>query len=209
MNKSENILVIAPHADDEILGCGGSIAGHVHKGDNVIVVIATNAHNGDPELFSKENIDMVRNEALNAHKILGVKKTIFLDFPAPALDSYPNYKISLSFNNIIKEFKPSVLYLPHPGDLHLDHKSIYESSLVSARPNELYSIKEILCYETPSETEWTSMQDGVYFKPNYFNNITHFFEKKIEAMKCYKTQLKSYPHPRSIEYLEGIINDPY
>ena len=203
---SNKVLVIAPHADDEVLGCGASIAGHVYQGDDVKVVIVTNAHKGDANLFSKDSIDIVRNEALMAHSILGVQDTIFLDFPAPRLDSYPNYKISLELSKIIKDFNPSILYLPHPGDLHLDHKSTYRASLVAARPQNCCSISEIYCYETLSETDWSPMQGDEFFKPNYFSDITIFFDKKIQAMECFSSQLKDFPHPRSlknIEYLAG------
>lgn len=197
------IIVVAPHSDDEIIGCGATIAKHIKQGDEVVVVIATNASLGAPELFSADTVNHVRNEALEAHKILGVKQTLFLDFPAPALNAYPEYKISLALSKIFDEFCPMHLYLPHPGDIHQDHKAIYRAALVAARPQGTHKIRNIYCYETLSETEWTPMHEKP-FVPNHFVDVTDVFHKKEEAMNCFKSQLKQFPHSRSIETLEAL-----
>lgn len=197
------ILVIAPHADDEVIGCGATMAKAISNGDEVYVIIATNANIGAPELFDKKDIENVRQEALDAHKHLGVKKTFFLDFPAPSLNAFPEYKISIELSKIISDLKPNILYIPHPGDLHQDHKAIYRASLVAARPQGDYSIKEIYCYETLSETEWAPYQEKSFI-PNVFNDTSDYFEKKIEAMRFFKSQIKEFPHTRSIETFEAL-----
>ncbi|GHT77964.1 PIG-L domain-containing protein [Bacteroidia bacterium] len=199
----DKVLIIAPHADDEILGCGATIAKHVSKGDEVFIIIATNAHVGAPELVTKEGIINVRNEALNAHKFLGVTDTIFLDFPAPALNSFPEYKISLAFSKIMKNIRPTILYLPHHGDMHQDHKAIYRAALVSARPQGENKILSILSYETLSETEWAPMQEKAFI-PNCFIDVSSTFDAKLKAMSYYKSQLKQFPHSRSIEAIEAL-----
>lgn len=211
-----NILVIAPHADDEVLGCGGIMAKYAEQGDKVFVIIATNAHLGDSDMFSEEGIIQVRNEAKEAHKLLGVEKTYFLDFPAPRLDSYPKYKISVELNNIMNEVKPDILFLPHQGDLHTDHKQIFLSALVPARPIER-KLKEIYTYETQSETEWAAPYSAEVFFPTSFEVLSeNHLRKKMEAMKCFKSQLKESPNPRSIDKLEalakyrgGVVNEKY
>jgi LmbE family N-acetylglucosaminyl deacetylase len=199
----EKVLVIAPHADDEIIGCGASIAKHVLKGDEVNIIIATNASIGAPELFSQEYIEKIREEALMAHKYLGVKNTFFLDFPAPALNAFPEYKISISFSEIIKNIQPTILYIPHPGDIHQDHKAIYRSALVSARPQGDNIIHSIFCYETLSETEWSPSQEN-FFIPNCYIDVSNAFNLKLEALSCFKSQLKRYPHPRSLEAIKAL-----
>ena len=204
MIKSNTVVVIAPHADDEVLGCGATIARHVSEGDKVVVAIMTNANIGAPELFSSDYIDMVRSETKLAHKILGVSDTIFLDYPAPMLDQFPSYKISIKISKILDKYKPKYLYLPFPGDMHLDHRVVYQAALVAARPQGDYSVKNIFCYETLSETDWSPTINNEYFAPNYFVNITDFFDKKIEAIKCFSSQLKKSPHPRSIEALTHL-----
>lgn len=197
------ILVIAPHADDEIIGCGGTIAKAVNRGDEVYILIATNANIGAPELFNEEAIKKVRSEALNAHKYLGVKETYFMDFPAPALNAFPEYKISIEVSKIINKVKPNIMYLPHPGDLHQDHKAVYRASLVAARPQGNYCVEEIYCYETLSETEWAPYQEKSFI-PNVFIDVTEFFEHKLEAMRFFKSQIKEFPHTRSTETFEAL-----
>lgn len=200
MNK---VIVVAPHADDEILGCGATMAKHVYHGDEVIVIIATNAFIGAPELFTENRVKSVREEALNAHNIIGVKETIFLDFPAPALNAFPEYKISIELSKLFQKFNPTHLYLPHPGDIHQDHKAIYRSSLVAARPQNNLKIANIFCYETLSETEWTPLHEKPFI-PNYFVNVTEVYEKKNLAMLCFQSQIKEFPHSRSLQALEAL-----
>lgn len=197
------VVVIAPHADDEIIGCGATIAKHVAEGDEVAVIVATNAAVGAPELYTQERIDLVRSEALEAHRFLGVRETLFMEFPAPALNAYPEYKISLGLSELFAELKPDFLYLPFAGDMHQDHKAIYRAALVSARPRGEHIIENIYCYETLSETEWSPMYEK-YFVPNHFVDVSEFFQKKLEAMAIFKTQLREFPESRSLEALEAL-----
>jgi len=197
------IIVVAPHADDEIIGCGGTIAKAISQGDEVYIIIATNANVGAPELFNEEAIAKVRGEAIKAHEYLGVTKTFFLDFPAPALNAFPEYKVSVALSKIFNEVQPNILYLPHPGDLHQDHKAVYRASLVAARPQGNYTVEEIYCYETLSETEWAPYQEKAFI-PNVFNDVSDFFEQKIEAMRFFESQIKEFPHTRSTETFEAL-----
>lgn len=200
MNK---VIVVAPHPDDEIIGCGATIAKHIDNGDEVTIIIVTNASVGAPELFSLGSALSTRQEAINAHSFLGVKETVFFEFPAPALNAFPEYKISLEIGKIFLKINPTHLYLPHPGDIHQDHKAIYRASLVAARPQGEHKISNIYCYETLSETEWAPMQEKP-FVPNHFVDVTNFFSKKIEAMKYFDSQIKKFPHSRSIEAFEAL-----
>jgi LmbE family N-acetylglucosaminyl deacetylase len=200
MNK---VIVVAPHADDEIIGCGATIAKHIKNGDEVYIIIATNASKGAPELYNEELIERTRNEALNAHNFIGITKTYFLEFPAPALNAFPEYKISIEISNFFNKIQPKILYLPHPGDIHQDHKAIYRASLVAARPQGSYIIEKIYCYETLSETEWTPIQERP-FVPNHFVDVTDTFEFKCKAMSYFKSQIKEFPHSRSLETFEAL-----
>lgn len=200
MNK---VLVLAPHADDEVLGCGATISKHIEQGDEVKIVIATNASKGAPQLFTDSDIDFVRKEALQAHNILGIKETIFMEFPAPSLNAFPEYKISLELSEVFDKFSPTHLYLPHPGDIHQDHKAIYRAGLVAARPQGEHKINNIYCYETLSETEWTPYQE-MPFVPNHFVDVSDVFINKIESMRCFTSQLREFPHSRSLEALEAL-----
>ena len=203
----KNILVIAPHADDEVLGCGGTIYKHHLNGDKVYVAVMTNASNGAPELFSEKDINNIRNEALKAHKILCVAQTLFFDFPAPNLNQYPLYKIADKISFLIKKYKINTIYIPHRGDLHKDHESIYDASLVAAKPLPSQSVNKILVYETLSETDWSDTVSSSVFVPRYFNTLQKsVLNKKIAAMKCFKSQLKDSPNSRSLENLKNLAS---
>lgn len=200
------ILIIAPHPDDEILGCGGVIAKEVDKGNEVFVTIITNGHLGAPELFKKEGTEKVRREALQAHKYLGVKQTFFLDFPCPRLDTVPSYKISIALSEIVRDKKIDTIYVTHRGDIHKDHKISFEATLVAARPINNNPVKRIYAYETLSETEWAPPYGDDNFIPTVFEDISGYMEKKIEAFKFFTTQVNEFPHPRSVKSIENLAN---
>lgn len=203
---NENVLVIAPHCDDEILGCGGVIAKYISEGCPVYVAIVTNGNLGAPEIFPKEGTEKVRSEALKAHKLLGVEDTFFLDFPAPKLDSIPAYKLSIEINKLITKYEITTLYIPHRGDIHKDHRITYEASLVAARPVNGCSVKKIYAYETLSETEWAPPFGDDAFIPTVFEDISGYIDQKIEAFKCYGTQIKEFPHSRSLQMIGSLSN---
>lgn len=201
----KNILVVAPHADDEVLGCGGTIAKHIRANDKVYVAIMTNAAIGAPELFDNNTLQAVRAEALESHKTLGVAETFFYEFPAPQLEQYPQYKIAGVLNTLIKDKQIDVMYIPHKGDLHLDHGVIYNASLVAARPLPGQTVRHIYAYETLSETEWGHPTVEAVFIPRYFNVLSNDdFASKVKAMECFSSQLKAFPNTRSIKAIEHL-----
>jgi len=193
------ILVLAPHADDEILGCGGLISKYSSDGHEVFIAILTNASIGAPEIFSENGIKVIREAALKAHKLLNVKETIFLDLPAPQLDQYPMFKITDQIKALVKKYTPDIFLIPHKGDVHIDHKVIHDAALVAIRPISRHKIKKILVYETLSETEWGDPAGSDYFKPNYYLDISEHIENKKKAFSFFASQVKLYPHPRSLE----------
>lgn len=197
----KNILVIAPHPDDEILGCGGMIRRSILEGDQVYVLIATR---GNPAMYSDEKVENIRKEARKAHAQLGVKETVFLDFYAPELDTTSQAAISRHFSEAIKRLKINVLYLPHRGDIHHDHSAVFSAGLVAARPVGNYSIKEIYCYETLSETEWAPPFGDDAFIPNAFMDVSEVFKDKLDALSCFKSQMRPFPGSRSLEAIEAL-----
>jgi N-acetylglucosamine malate deacetylase 1 len=198
-----NILIVAPHPDDEILGCGGTIMKLSYAGARVIVLIVTR---GKKELYSDERILNVRNEARNAHRILGVTETRFLEFPAPDLHLVSFAEISGAISEVVKLFDISALYLPHHGDIHSDHRVVFNAGLVAARPVHGNPVKRIYSYETLSETEWAAPSCDNAFIPTHFVNISEHFASKVEAMKCFKSQLREFPNPRSLKAIEALAN---
>ena len=196
-----DVLVIAPHPDDEVLGCGGTIAKYVDNGDDVYVAIVTK---GCEPLFSAEQVESVRNECLKADRFLGVKETIFMDFPAAMIENVPRYKFNEAFIQLVQKIKPDVVYIPHRGDMQLDHKMVVDAAMVALRPKYQHVVKKIYAYETLSETGWDIPNVTNEFIPNVYNDISKFMDKKIEAMQMFKTQLSAYPAARSLRAVEAL-----
>lgn len=196
-----NILIIAPHPDDEILGCGGTIAKHIANGNDVFVAIVTK---GCKPLFSDDSVEQVREECREADAYLGVRKTIFMDFPASMLEEVPRYKLNEAFIKLIQDIKPEMVYLPHRGDMQLDHKMTVDAAMVALRPKYKHTVKKIYAYETLSETGWDVPNVENEFIPTSYNDIYGFLDKKIEAMKIFKSQIAEYPNPRSVESIKAL-----
>ena len=199
----KKILIIAPHADDEILGCGGAISKYSKQGMNINVLILTNANIGAPEIFSSKEIKKIRIESKIANDFIGTKNLFFENLPALVLCQYPVYKISNVICKYLLKIKPEVVFIPSSNDIHSDHKTIFKASKVALRTNEKRSnLKKILSYEVLSETEWNEEEKS--FNPNYFINLRKSdVNRKIKAFLKYKSQVKKFPHPRS---KEGILN---
>ena len=198
----KKVLIISPHADDEILGCGGFISKYSKQNYYISVLILTNANKGAPEIYSPQEIKNIRKEATKANKLIGTKKIFFENLPAVNLNNYPIYKITDIINRYIKEINPEIVLIPSSNDIHDDHKIIFKASKVSTRPNKKSSVKKILSYEVLSETEWN--EEGKPFNPNYFVRLKKTdISNKVKAFLKYRSQVKKFPHPRS---KEGIIN---
>ena len=195
------ILIIAPHPDDEILGCGGLVSKYSGEGRKVYVLVVTR---GTPKLYSEERIVNVRREALQAHTLLGVTETVFLDFHAPELDITSQAEIAGSISSIIQRFAVDTIFIPHRGDIHSDHRVVYNASIVAGRPVAGSTVKNIYAYETLSETEWAAPFGDDAFIPTHFVDVSDTFDKKLEAMSCFKSQLKPFPNTRSLEAIEAL-----
>lgn len=196
-----NVLIIAPHPDDEILGCGGTIAKHTAVGNLVHVCVVTR---GKLPLFNDEGVKIVREECSAAHKYLGVKETVFLDFPAAMLEEVPRHELNDSLCKVVQRIKPEEVYIPHRGDMQLDHKMIVDAAMVALRPKYEHVAKRIYAYETLSETGWDIPNTVNEFIPTVYNDISGYLDQKLQAMRFYRSQLVPYPNPRSIESLEAL-----
>ena len=198
----KKILILSPHADDEILGCGGFISKYSKLSYQINVLILTNANKGAPEIYSTREIQKIRNESKQANKLIGTKKLFFENLPALNLNNYPIYKITNVINKYVDDINPEIILIPSSNDIHDDHKIIFKAAKVSLRFNKKSNLKKILSYEVLSETEWNENEKS--FNPNYFVSLSiSDLNKKVKAFLKYKSQVKKFPHPRS---KEGIIN---
>lgn len=192
--KQLKILVIAPHPDDEVLGCGGTIAEYSKQGNEVYLLIVTKAYRPD---WSAAFLKNRSKEIAKAGKILGIKQTLLLGFPTVKLDTVSQKTLNDKIQEVVNKIRPQTIYIPSGMDLNRDHRIVFESALVAARPKPGSSVKRILTYEVPSETDW-GQPLGV-FLPTVYEDISKELPTKLRAMAAYKSELKSFPHPRSLE----------
>ncbi|MDO4198874.1 MAG: PIG-L deacetylase family protein [Erysipelotrichaceae bacterium] len=195
------VLVIAPHPDDEILGVGGTIAKRAANNDEVYVCVVTK---GYAPLFDEKIIEQSRVECRKADKSLGVKETIFLDFPAVMLENVPRHEFNEKISEVINSIKPDEVYIPHRGDMQIDHQMVVDAAMVALRPKYEHKVTKILAYETLSETGWNIPNTTNEFIPTVYEDISEYLNSKLEAMKIFETQLAEYPNARSIEALKAL-----
>lgn len=195
------VLVFAPHPDDEIIGVGGTIAKRAKVGDEVYVCVVTKAQ---PPMFSAELVEQGRSECRKADAQLGVKETIFLDFPAVMLETVPRYEFNGKFCEVIQRIQPDEVYIPHRGDMQLDHKMVVDAAMVAVRPRGNCYPKRVYAYETLSETGWNIPNTVNDFIPTVYEDITDTFDKKLAAMNVFQSQLAPFPAARSIGAIEAL-----
>lgn len=197
----KKILVIAPHPDDEILGCGGTIIRNIAEGNEVYVCIATK---GCPPLFKPERTEENRRDTIKCHKHIGIKKTFFLDFPAAMMETVERYELNGKLLDVVSEVQPDEVYIPHWGDMQKDHQMVADAAMVALRPKYKPQVKCIYGYETMSETAWNAPNVQNEFIPNVFIDISEYLEKKKEALAFFKLQVSAFPDARSLEAIEAL-----
>jgi len=188
-----NVLVIAAHPDDEVLGMGATIK-KLSKAKNKIH-LAVITEGASAQYKNKKMIESRKNACKKSAKILGISSIDFLGYPDMKLDTVSHLEINKKIEKIIKKFKPKIVYTTPAHDLNLDHKIVHDSVLVATRPQS--GVKEVLSYEIPGIVKKPN-------QPNVFEDITLELKYKIQAMKCYKSELNRYPHSRSLKAIESL-----
>ncbi|MCG3773186.1 MAG: N-acetyl-alpha-D-glucosaminyl L-malate deacetylase 1 [Nitrosomonadaceae bacterium] len=188
------VLVVAPHMDDEALGVGGTIARHVKGGDDVHVCCV--AHRVYNHQYDEKKNRVEIQCAQQAQAVLGYKELRFLNLPDERLDVCLQ-DIIIPLEGYLKEAQPEVVYINHRGDNNQDHRAVFQAAMVALRPASNPGIRRILCYETPSSTDQAPALPETAFLPNSYINIESYLEKKIAAWRCYQTEMRAFPHPRS------------
>jgi LmbE family N-acetylglucosaminyl deacetylase len=200
------VLVVAAHPDDEVLGCGGTIARLAREGHEVYLSIV--AEGMTSRSASRAASDPVQVETLHARareaaKLLGVKETFLHSLPDNRLDSVPLLDVVKIVEALVAQTSPERIYTHHPGDLNIDHQIVSRAVLTATRPMAGSPVREIYEFEVPSSTEWAFQQNGD-FRPNTFVDISQTLELKLQAMACYESEVRPFPHPRSPEALRAI-----
>jgi LmbE family N-acetylglucosaminyl deacetylase len=200
-----NILVVAAHPDDEVLGLGAAIRRHINSGDVVDCVIlgeGMTSRAKTREESDKNALNDLHYQTLKAAEIIGFRNIFFSGLPDNRFDSIDLLDIVKEVDKHIQSLKPEIIYTHHYGDLNIDHRKTFEAVITASRPIAPYSVKEIYCFETPSSTEWNFKYGDNAFKPNVFIDVEDTLSAKLKAMECYKSEIRDYPHPRSIKALE-------
>jgi LmbE family N-acetylglucosaminyl deacetylase len=198
----KNVLVVASHPDDEILGCGGTIAKHINQGDKVHLVFMTDGVKSRLN-FSSEDLKKRMDAAKAVQSFLGVSSSFYLDFKDNRMDSHSLLDIVQKLEEIITKLKPKIIYTHHYNDLNIDHQITHNAVMTSCRPMPDFSVREIYGFEILSSTEWSTTQKS-FFKPNYFVDITNYMNKKLQAANLYKEEMHKTPHSRSIKHIEVL-----
>jgi LmbE family N-acetylglucosaminyl deacetylase len=186
-------LIICAHPDDETLGLGGTIKILNKKKADISCLVFTEGESAREK--SLRRIKDRENQSKKASKILGINQIQFLRYKDQQLDMVPVVELAQKIELKIKKLKPKVVFTHFWGDVNQDHRKLFEATLIACRPTPSSSVKELICYETPSSTEW-----GIEsFNPNYFVDIDKELEIKIKAFKQYKNEIATFPHPRSIK----------
>lgn len=200
MNKT--VLIVAAHPDDEVLGCGGTIARHAAEGDVVHVVFMADGEGARPghpdDAIAKRQV-----AASKALKIMGGSEVSFLGFMDNSLDVCTLLDLIKPLERIIVKIQPHIVYTHHHGDLNIDHELTHRAVMTACRPRPGNTIEEIYCFEIVSSTEWNT--PGLRpFTPMRFVDITRHLETKIRALEVYAAEMQEFPHARSVENVRAI-----
>ena len=201
-----NVLIVAAHPDDEILGCGGTTAKFVEEGNKVYTLILGEGITSRDEMRNRhkreKEIKELRLQIERASKIVGVRDAFVFDFPDNRFDTVAMLDIVKTIEKVKIDVKPDIVFTHHHGDLNIDHRITFEAVMTAFRPVKGEKVREIYSFEVPSSTEWNASISTSYFMPNYFVDISKTLELKIKAMKEYKSEIREYPHPRSPEAIK-------
>lgn len=207
MSEPKRILIVSPHADDETLGVGGTIARLAAEGHEVTVAVLT-GHGEDEAhpLWEPGVWEEIRREAREAYDILGVDRVLFREIPAVRVAEQPLWKVNRIAAEILEEVRPEVLFVPFQYDLHQDHRSLFHAFSVAWRPSSEVGrvVREIYCYETVSETHWNFPNVEPGFLPNVWMEISDTLEIKLRALACFESQVRPAPDARSLEAVQAL-----
>lgn len=195
-------LVVAAHPDDEVMGCGGTIARLTRKGHEVFVALlgeGITSRFASREEADKELLQELHQDSVEVARMLGVAEVFHFNYPDNRFDSVPLLDIVKDLEHVIQETQPTVLFTQHGGDLNVDHSITFRATVTASRPLEDCPVREVYSYEVPSSTEWAFGQFQPRFRPSVFAEITDTLDIKIRAMEHYEGEIRRFPHPRSAE----------
>lgn len=203
-------LVVAAHPDDEVLGCGATIARLSNEGWSVHVLImaegATSRSRKRDIQASSQELSALAKCANEANKILGSASLSLLSLPDNRMDSIDLLDVVKLIEESILKLKPSLVLTHHAGDVNVDHVILHDAVIAACRPQPNHVVRELLFFEVPSSTEWRPASSGIYFAPNCFYDVSEYMDKKIDALLAYGSEMRMFPHPRSIDAVSHLAH---
>jgi LmbE family N-acetylglucosaminyl deacetylase len=203
-NKTLKILFIAPHPDDETIGAGGTIVRHKALGDDIFWCIVTQGYTPP---WPEEIVQKAREQITSIETFYGFKNVYQLGFPTVKLNIVPHMELCNALQNVIEEVKPDIVYTTSRNDVNLDHRIVYDCTLVASRPLPGNGIRRVLSYEIGYTIHFGVPSGVTMFQPNVFIDISEYLEEKLKAMRYYETELRQSPHPRNIESLRLLAKE--
>lgn len=207
LNKGSKLLVVAAHPDDEILGCGGTLAKAIALGVEVAVLFLGEGVSARFPIDRYENEEFhnqttIRNaNACSAMNLLGIKEYKFGERLCGQFDKYPILSLVKSIEEEMEQFSPDILFTHNSSEVNIDHRLTYEAVEIACRPTRDYIPREIYSFEIPCSGSWTFQST---FKPNVFVDISDYFDLKMKAWSCYESEARPFPFPRSVEGLLAL-----
>lgn len=198
----KKVMVVAPHADDETLGCGGTLLRHLAEGDQVFWLVATEV--SEEFGFSAERVNSRQQEIHKVAKAYGFKDYKVLRFRPAGLDRYPLGDLIGQFSEVISEFKPEVIYAPFRNDAHSDHAVVFDAVVAASKSFRYPFVKRVLMYETISETDYGMKPESSGFRPNVYVQISELLKRKLEILEIFESELGDFPFPRSQKAVESL-----
>jgi LmbE family N-acetylglucosaminyl deacetylase len=202
-----NILVVAAHPDDEVLGCGGTMARLAREGHEVHIAIlgeGITSRYAKPEAADQNGVKNLHSQSRDVARLLGAKDPLIFSLPDNRFDSVPLLEVVKIIEGVIEKVSPRVVYTQHGGDLNIDHSTTYRATMTATRPLSDCCVKELYAFEVASSSEWSFQQFAPAFQPNVFVDVEGTLELKIQAMELYDKEVRSFPHPRSPDALRSI-----
>jgi len=200
--KSAHIIIVAPHPDDETLGCGGTILKHKADGDSIhwLIISGMTEKKGSSSQVIKQRQEEIESVA----RMYGFETVHNLNLPTMQLDEIPTGDVISALSKIFKDIKPNTVYLPNRSDVHSDHRIVFHAAWSCCKTFRFPFIRRVLMYETPSETDFIPPFPETAFLPNIFSDISPYLERKIEIMREYRGELKDHPFPRSERNIRAL-----
>lgn len=201
------IAIIAAHPDDEVLGCGGTLARLANEGHQVHILLMADGESsrGGAEQPIDAGLLSARNMAAEtACKILGCASVEALNLPDNRLDGMDRLDVIKQIEHFVERYQPSTVFTHHAGDVNIDHRVVHDAVIAACRPQPEHPVKELLFFEVPSSTEWRPPGSAITFAPNLFYDISTTFTLKLKALQVYESELRTFPHTRSLKAVESL-----